>query len=164
MLGNEPSHSQMNSHVGSWNPNGFLNLHRAITWVKTHWFEKFLISLERSWNIFVWMGSHDPFGHMKHKLWPKERSGVKLVVWFWPLKIGNQPNFIVCRWRATYLWKVLDEGYKFSLDFIVIEGLHPKLWGPKVRGIPTLGISGFPFGSPRTKCYLDVAHVERRIV
>jgi hypothetical protein len=22
------------------------------------------------------MGSHDPFGHLKHKLWPKERSGV----------------------------------------------------------------------------------------
>ncbi len=26
------------------------------------------------------MGSHDPFGHLKHKLWPKERSGVKLAV------------------------------------------------------------------------------------
>ncbi len=27
------------------------------------------------------MGSHDPFGHLKHKLWPKERSRVKLAVW-----------------------------------------------------------------------------------
>jgi hypothetical protein len=27
------------------------------------------------------MGSHDPFGHLQHKLWQKERSGVKLVVW-----------------------------------------------------------------------------------
>jgi hypothetical protein len=26
------------------------------------------------------MGSHDPFGHLKHKLWSKERSGVKLAV------------------------------------------------------------------------------------
>jgi len=26
------------------------------------------------------MGSHDPFGHLKHNLWPKERSGVKLVI------------------------------------------------------------------------------------
>ncbi len=24
------------------------------------------------------MGSHDPFGHFKHKLWPKEWLGVKL--------------------------------------------------------------------------------------
>jgi hypothetical protein len=26
------------------------------------------------------MGSHDPFGHLKHKLWSKERPGVKLAV------------------------------------------------------------------------------------
>jgi hypothetical protein len=27
------------------------------------------------------MGSHCSFGHLKHKLWAKERSGVKLAVW-----------------------------------------------------------------------------------
>jgi hypothetical protein len=26
------------------------------------------------------MGSHDPFGHLKHKLWPKEGMGVKLAI------------------------------------------------------------------------------------
>jgi hypothetical protein len=26
------------------------------------------------------MGLHDPFGYLKHKLWPKERSGVKFAV------------------------------------------------------------------------------------
>jgi hypothetical protein len=26
------------------------------------------------------MGSHDPFGHLKHKLLPKEGSGVKLAI------------------------------------------------------------------------------------
>jgi hypothetical protein len=26
------------------------------------------------------MGSQDPFGHLQHKLWPKERLGVKLTV------------------------------------------------------------------------------------
>jgi hypothetical protein len=26
------------------------------------------------------MGSHDPFGFLKHDVWPEERSGVKLVV------------------------------------------------------------------------------------
>ncbi len=24
------------------------------------------------------MGSHDPFGHLQHKLWQKERLGVKI--------------------------------------------------------------------------------------
>jgi len=39
--------------------------------------------------------------------------------------------------------------------------LHTKLYGPKVVKVPILGISGFPFGSPRTKCHLDVGFVER---
>jgi hypothetical protein len=26
------------------------------------------------------MGPHDPFGHLKHKLWPKERTGIKLAI------------------------------------------------------------------------------------
>jgi hypothetical protein len=38
-----------------------------------------------------------------------------------------------------------------------------KLWGPKVAGVPTVGILGLPLGSPRTKCHLDVAPVERHI-
>jgi hypothetical protein len=35
----------------------------VITKVKIDWIEKFLLK----------MGSHDPFGYLKHKLWPKER-------------------------------------------------------------------------------------------
>jgi hypothetical protein len=27
------------------------------------------------------MASHEPFGHLQHKLWLKERSGVKLAIW-----------------------------------------------------------------------------------
>ncbi len=26
------------------------------------------------------MGSHDPFGHLKRKLWPKERPRVKFAI------------------------------------------------------------------------------------
>ncbi len=105
------------------------------------------------------MHSHDPFGHLKHKLWPKERS-----IWLWPLKVNNCPNFLACRWRETYRWKALDEGYNFAWDLISIGGLHTKLWDPKIVRIPTLRILEFSFGSPRTKCHLDVGLVERHIV
>jgi hypothetical protein len=27
------------------------------------------------------MSSHEPFGHLQHTLWSKERSGVKLAIW-----------------------------------------------------------------------------------
>jgi hypothetical protein len=67
----------------------------------------------------------------------------------------------VCRWCVTYRWKDLDKGYNFTLDLISIWGLHPKLWAPKVARVPTLAISGLPFGSPGTKCHLDMGLVER---
>jgi len=65
---------------------------------------------------------------------------------------------------VTYRWKVPDEGYNFVSDLVSIGGLHTKLWGLKVARVPTLAISGFPLGSPGTKCHLDVGLMERHIV
>jgi hypothetical protein len=81
-----------------------------------------------------------------------------------PLKVRNRPDFLAWRWLVTYHWKALNEEYNFALDLIPIGGLHTKLWGPKVTRVPTLRISGLPFGSPRTKCHLDVGFVERHRV
>jgi len=39
------------------------------------------------------MGSHDPFGHLKHKLWPKEWLGVKLTVWLSTIKSQESTRF-----------------------------------------------------------------------
>jgi hypothetical protein len=36
--------------------------------------------------------------------------------------------------------------------------------GPKVAGVPTLGILGFPLGSPETKCHLGDGPMARRKV
>jgi hypothetical protein len=47
--------------------------------------------------------------------------------------------------------KVLDKGYNFASNPILIQGLHTKLWAPKVMGVPTMGILGFPLGNLRTK-------------
>jgi hypothetical protein len=35
------------------------------------------------------------------------------------------------------------------------------LWAPKITGVPVVEISGLPFGSPETKCHLDVGLVKR---
>jgi hypothetical protein len=48
----------------------------------------------------------------------------------------------MCRERATYHWKTLDEGYNFTLNLITIKGLHANLCAPKVVEIPTMGIPG----------------------
>jgi hypothetical protein len=73
MWRNEPPHSQMSSHFASWSPNGLPNFQKAITRVKIHWIEEFFISLEALGTYLFKMGLHDPFGYLKHKLWPKER-------------------------------------------------------------------------------------------
>jgi hypothetical protein len=78
-----------------------------------------------------------------------------------PLKVGNRPDFLACRWHATYCWKFFYEGYNFALDLILIEGLQRKLWGPKMARVPSLGISALPLRSPEIKCHLDVAFMEK---
>jgi hypothetical protein len=91
------------------------------------------------------MGSNDPFGYLKHKLWPKERSRVKLPIWLPTTKSQELPDFFVCRWHTTYRWKALDD-YNVALDLTSIGGLHIKLWACKVAGVPILEISGLPLG------------------
>jgi hypothetical protein len=73
------------------------------------------------------MGSHCSFGHLKHKLWPKEGTHESASFDSRPLKVGNRPEILGCRERATYRWKGLDETYNFTLDSNSIEGLLRKL-------------------------------------
>jgi len=79
------------------------------------------------------MGSHDPFGHFKHKFGQKKCWESNCQFDSWPLKVGNRPDFLACRWHATYHWKIRDEGYNFALNLISIEGFHAKLWAPKLQ-------------------------------
>jgi hypothetical protein len=75
----EPPHSQMNSHFGSWSPNRLPNLQKVIAGVKPIGLKSSLHHWKNLWTHMSKMGLHDPFGHLKHKLWPKEGSGVKFA-------------------------------------------------------------------------------------
>jgi hypothetical protein len=110
------------------------------------------------------MGSHDPFGHLQHKLWPKEGPGVEWAIWLPTTKSRESTRFPCVRWRATYHWKALNESYNFALDLISIRSMHVRLWAPMVTKVPVVGISGFTLGSLGTKCHLDVGLVERHKV
>jgi hypothetical protein len=46
-------HTPREFHFGSWSPGGLLNLQRAITGVKTQWFEELFISMEIFWNVDI---------------------------------------------------------------------------------------------------------------
>jgi hypothetical protein len=67
--------------LGLGSPPGLPKLQSSVVGVKTSRIGMFFISLERYWSVDVKMALHGPFGHLQHKLWPKEGPGVKLAVW-----------------------------------------------------------------------------------
>jgi hypothetical protein len=60
-------------HFGSWSPNGLSNFQKVITGVKTHWIEKFIIPLERSWNVNVWSELTCPIWVLKTQIKAERR-------------------------------------------------------------------------------------------
>jgi hypothetical protein len=65
-----------------------------------------------------------------------------------PEKVGNRPDLLSCRQRATYRWKALDENYNFASNRVAIRGLLAKLCGFKVAGVLVGAILGLPRGNP----------------
>jgi hypothetical protein len=163
--GYEPSHSQVNSHVGSWSP------------------ERTPESTKRNcrgqdsslWGVLYIIGKllkrrclkRARIAHLNIRNASYGQKNGRESNWqfdSWPLKVRNQLNFRAFRQLATYRWKALDEGYNFASDLIAIRGLHKKLCTLKVARVPAVEISGLPFRSPGTKSHLDVAPMERRRV
>jgi len=59
------------------------------------------------------MGSHDPFGYLKHKLRPKEGSTVKLSIWL-PTTKSQKSLRIPCVQVAWHIpLKSFQRGLKF---------------------------------------------------
>jgi len=114
------------------------------------------------------MGLHDPFEHLTLKLYPKERSGVKLAIWLPTIKSQESPQYPYVKVSCNILLKSSWRNYNFSIDLISIQGLHKKLWAPKVVGVPTVGISRFPLGSPNgspgTKWHLGASPMAKHKV
>jgi hypothetical protein len=90
------------------------------------------------------MSSHCSFGHLKHKLWPKERLRIRLPVWLPTIKSQESTQYTclhrVCNIPFESSWQKLQ----LSSDRTFIEGLLVKIWGSKVTGIPTWAILGLP--------------------
>jgi hypothetical protein len=149
MWRNEPSHSQVNSHVGSWSPErtpesserncrGQISLSQRVLYI----IGKFLKCRCPKWPCMSHLDiCRTSYGQKKGREsnWQFDSR---------PLKVGNRPDLLGCRQRATYRWKFLDERYNFASDRIAIGGLQKKLCAFKVPGVLDGGISVLPRGSP----------------
>jgi hypothetical protein len=97
------------------------------------------------------MGSHDPFGHLKHKLWPKEGSGVKLIISPLTIKSCESPQFPYVKVACDILLKSSQRRLQLFFRTHLNQRFSHKVMGLQSCRSPTLGILGLPFGSPGTK-------------
>jgi hypothetical protein len=161
----EPSHSQVNSHVGSWSPERTPESsehdcrgQNSLPWGILYIIGKLLKCRCLKWARIAHLDiCNTSYGQMngRESNWQFDSR---------PLKVGNRPHLLGCRRHVTYRWKALGEGYNFAWDRVAIGGLHKKLCALEVVGVPVDAISGLPLGSPGTKSHLDVAPVEKRRV
>jgi hypothetical protein len=103
------------------------------------------------------MGSHNPFGHLKHKLWSKERSGVKLTIWLSTIKSWESTRFPCVQVACDIPLERSQRGLQLCFRPHFNPRFACKVIGPQSRGSPNFGNFG-------TKCHLDVGLVERHIV
>jgi len=66
-----------------------------------------------------------------------------------PLKVENFPDFLVCRRRATYRWKSLNNGYNFASNLISSEVYKQCYEPPKSRESQLWEFRDSHFGVPK---------------
>jgi hypothetical protein len=96
------------------------------------------------------MASHEPIGHLQHKLWLKEGPGAKLAVWFPTTKSWESTSIPVCAGRVRHtIGKLSRRATSFlqTLSQSVVGTRsyeRPKSWESKLGQFrdSTLGVSG----------------------
>jgi hypothetical protein len=99
------------------------------------------------------MGLYCSFEHLKHKLWPKEGSGVKLSVWLPTRKSRESTRFT---WLQTTCHIPLESSQR-ELQLC----LRPHFDLSSARKVMGLQSPGSPAGILGEKSHLDVGPVER---
>jgi hypothetical protein len=153
--GNEPSHSQVNSHVGSWweleSQKDSQNFREHFEGSKLHGLLRPLYQWKALEVYMSKMGSHCSFGHLKHKLWPKQGPGVELpgVHRFWLPTTKSREST-----RNTRVQRTCDIPLKSSRRDLQLSFRRQldRRSAPKVMGLQSPGSpAGRDFGTPGTK-------------
>jgi len=106
------------------------------------------------------MGLHHLFGHLKHKLWPKEGPGVRLTIWFPTIKSQESPQFPCVQVACDIPLKSFQWGLQLFFRPHLNQRSTHKVMGPQSCESPNFG----NFETLQTKCHLNVGFVERHRV
>jgi hypothetical protein len=77
------------------------------------------------------MGLHDPFGHFKQNLWPKERPGVKVATWLPTTKSLESPRFPCMKVVCNILLKNSQQGLQLCFRPHFNWKFAHKIMGPQ---------------------------------
>jgi hypothetical protein len=110
------------------------------------------------------MGSHDPFGHLKHKLWPKERPKVKLTIWLLTTKNQESTRFPCVQVACHISLESSQRGLQLCFRPHLNRRFAHKVMGPKSQESQLWKFRDSHFGNLGTKCHLDVGLMERHKV
>jgi hypothetical protein len=106
------------------------------------------------------MGSHDSFGHLKHKLWPKERLGIKLTLWLSTTKSQESTGLPYVKVACDMSLESSQWGLQLCFRPHLNLRFAYKIIGPQSGRSPSCG----NFKTLETKCHLNVGLVERHRV
>jgi len=87
------------------------------------------ISLESSWNKNV--KNVLAFGHLKHKLWSKEGSGIKLAIWLPTIKSQESPQFPCVQVACNISLERSQQGLQLCFRPNINPSFANKVMGPQ---------------------------------
>jgi hypothetical protein len=85
------------------------------------------------------MGSHHSFGHLKHKLWPKERPKVKLAVWVSTTKSLELTRFPSVQVMCYISLESSQRGLQLCFRTHLNRRSAHKVMGPQSHKSPNFG-------------------------
>jgi hypothetical protein len=109
------------------------------------------------------MGLHDPFRHLKHKLWPKERSRIKLAIWLSTIKSQESTRFPCMQVVCDIPLESSRRGIQLYRPHCNWRSAH-KVMGPQSCRSPNLGNFWTPIWESRNKMPFACDPVERHKV
>jgi hypothetical protein len=92
------------------------------------------------------MGSHRPFGHLKHKSWPKERSGIKLAIWLPTIKSQELTQFPRIEATCDISFQSSQQGLQLCFRPHCNQRSTSEVMRPQSHKSPNCG----NFGTPTT--------------
>jgi hypothetical protein len=83
------------------------------------------------------MGLHDPLGHLKNKLWPKERPKVKLPIWLPTTQSCESPQFARLQITFHIMLKSFQQGLQLCFRPHLNHRFAHKVMGPQSYESPS---------------------------